>query len=177
MTDDGKFKVFFSVIGVVQPWVTLLLSSVSTYRRLSVCVGQDAVDLHFLLVHVVHVYPQVFAHRLGRPVRFGCVVVVICVLLWEETSRRQRGRDEGQRMDRKTNIHEATSCSLSFHWAALSQSQTQSYSLFKCKPRHKQRWCRKSVTRCFSNRLIRWNNNTVHLRLFLYPFIHLSGVN
>lgn len=52
-----------------------------SYRRLSVSVGQNPVNLHFFLVHVVDVYPQVPAHRICRAVCFGCVVVVVCVLL------------------------------------------------------------------------------------------------
>lgn len=52
-----------------------------TYRCLSVCVGQNPVNLHFALVHLVDIYPQVLAHLIGRAVGFGRVVVMICVLL------------------------------------------------------------------------------------------------
>lgn len=58
-----------------------LLMLLLTYRRLSVCVGQNPVDLYFVLFHLVNIYPQVLAHGVWRAVRFWCVVVVICVLL------------------------------------------------------------------------------------------------
>ena len=43
---------------------------VLTYRCLSVCVGQNPVDLHFVFVHLVDVDPQVLAHGIGRVVCF-----------------------------------------------------------------------------------------------------------
>lgn len=52
-----------------------------SYRRLSVSVGQNPMNLHFFLVHMFDVYPQVPAHRICWTVCFGCVVVVVCVFL------------------------------------------------------------------------------------------------
>lgn len=69
----------------IQHQVKLWMSvSLSTYRCLSVSVGEDAMDLHFFFVHMVDIYPQFLTHGIWWPVCFWCVVVVICVLLQEK---------------------------------------------------------------------------------------------
>lgn len=62
-----------------------------SYRRLSVSVGQNPVNLHFFLVHMVDVYPQVPARRVCRAVCFGRVVVVVRVLLQGGTRQMEWG--------------------------------------------------------------------------------------
>lgn len=52
-----------------------------SHRCLSVRVGQNPVNLHFFLVHVVDVHPQVPAHRICWTVGLRRVVVVVRVLL------------------------------------------------------------------------------------------------
>lgn len=51
-----------------------------SYLGLSVGAGQDPVDLPLILLHIIHVRPQLFTGCISRTVDFRCVVGVIDVL-------------------------------------------------------------------------------------------------
>ena len=50
-------------------------------------VGEDPVDLHLVLVHLLDVYPEAFAQGVCGAVRLRCVVVMIRVFLLDDTER------------------------------------------------------------------------------------------
>lgn len=101
---------------------------VLTYCSLSVCVGQNPVDLHFVLVHLVDIYPQVLARRIWWAVCFWCIVVVVCVLLKSEKNK-QNASFELERLWRgmQTKLKEGADiaeliCEL--HWLSLCPHYT-----------------------------------------------------